>query len=111
MTNIQYEFVPVKGGGFNGNCLQSFTINDETFIVDWDGDHVGTMCISQEDYEKLSQDDVLKHFVSIDEDDEDIYIFDLGGVVYGPDGHYYIDPEEIGPMFGVTTQEYGYGNG
>jgi hypothetical protein len=107
MTNINYTFVPCIN---DVKVLGTFTIDGKTYTVDWDGDHIGTMQIDIDGYEMLLKDDVLKNFVSIDEEDENIFIFDLGGIVYDPNGEY-MQPEDIGSLFGVTTSEYGYGNG
>ena len=107
MTNINYSFVTCKN---DVQVLNSFTIDGKTYTVDWDGDHIGTMQVGIDDYETLLKDDVLKDFVSIEDEEDIFYLFDLGGMVYDPNGEY-MAPEDIGPLFGVTTSEYGYGNG
>jgi hypothetical protein len=97
MTNIQAD--------------ATFTIDNKTYVIDWDGDHYGDIQITEDDYNKFIGTPFEKYLRT---NDEGLFLFDLGGIVLDKEEGLYIDEDEVGKLFGFTPHpDYNglYGNG
>ena len=98
----------------NFEIITGFTINNKTYTIEYDGDHYGDIQITEEEYDRLLNDQMLRQFLDIKElEDKDICVFDLGGIVISEDNDY-LGQEEVAELFGIELdQEFNgsYGNG